>query len=129
MLQLKHVHHIAIICSDLKASIQFYTEILGCTILHQQYRQERDSYKVDLSLNGHYLLELFTFPQHTIRPTQPEALGLRHLAFAVQNLDENVAFLSAHSIPFEAIRIDDLTQKRFTFFRDPDQLPIELYEI
>ncbi|MBD2704330.1 VOC family protein [Spirosoma sp. BT702] len=128
MLHLKAVHHIAIICSDYNVSKRFYTEILGFSILNEHYRAERQSYKLDLALNGQYLIELFSFPSPPKRPSRPEALGLRHLAFAVLNLDEAVTFLNSQNVVTEPIRTDEHTLRRFTFFSDPDGLPLELYE-
>ena len=128
MLHLKNIHHIAIICSDYEKSKQFYTGILGLQIVREVYREERKSYKLDLALNGNYCIELFSFPNPPARPSTPEAQGLRHLAFAVENLDQTVAFLESENIYVEPIRIDEFTQKRFTFIADPDRLPIEFYE-
>ena len=122
------IHHIAIICSDYERSKHFYTKILGFTIIREVYRSNRDSYKLDLALNDQYILELFSFPSPPSRVNRPEAVGLRHLAFAVADLDEAVRQLSLHQITTEPIRIDEFTQKRFTFFEDPDRLPLELYE-
>ncbi|WP_111670293.1 SMU1112c/YaeR family gloxylase I-like metalloprotein [Algoriphagus litoralis] len=129
MLYLSSLHHIAIICSDYVRSKKFYTEILGFTIIQEVYRKERQSYKLDLALNGSYLIELFSFPDPPQRVSRPEARGLRHLAFAVSNLEESIAFLIQSGIYPEPIRVDESTGKRFTFFADPDDLPIELYEI
>ena len=129
MLSLKNIHHIAIICSDYEKSKQFYTEILGLKIIREVYRESRKSYKLDLAINEHYCIELFSFPNPPERPSNPEACGLRHLAFAVENLDKNVSFLNSKNIIAEPIRIDEFTQKRFTFIADPDLLPIELYEL
>jgi glyoxylase I family protein len=128
MLTLNKVHHIAILCSDYQKSKAFYTEILGLTIIREIYRDERQSYKLDLALNGTYIVELFSFPNPPKRPSRPEAVGLRHLAFEVINLDETVAFLNSKNIESEPIRIDEITEKRFTFIADPDLLPIEFYE-
>jgi glyoxylase I family protein len=125
---LKRVHHIAIICTDYAVSKRFYTEILGLTILREVYREARESYKLDLALNGEYIIELFSFPHPPPRPSRPEAAGLRHLAFAVENIEEAVYHLNAKGITIEAIRRDAFTGKKFTFFSDPDDLPIELYE-
>lgn len=125
---LKKIHHIAIICSDYEKSKQFYTEILGLEITQEIYREERQSYKLDLSLNGNYCIELFSFPNPPKRTSRPEACGLRHLAFEVDNIESVIEILSKHNVKTEPIRIDEFTQKRFTFFEDPDQLPIELYE-
>ena len=128
MLTLNKVHHIAILCSDYQKSKTFYTEVLGLTIIREIYREERQSYKLDLALNGTYIIELFSFPNPPKRPSQPEAVGLRHLAFEVINLDETIAFLNSKKVESEPIRIDETTEKRFTFIADPDELPIEFYE-
>jgi glyoxylase I family protein len=125
---LQAIHHIAVICSDYERSKQFYTEVLGLEIIREVYREERASYKLDLALNGHYVIELFSFPDPPPRPSRPEALGLRHLAFAVSDIDQAVARLTSHAVITEPIRIDPYTGKRFTFFTDPDGLPLELYE-
>lgn len=125
---LNKVHHIAIICSDYSASKYFYTEILGLEIMHETYRAERDSYKLDLSLNGEYVIELFSFPNPPERTSRPEATGLRHLAFEVNNLDEMVAYLTNKNMVVEPIRVDEFTNRKFTFIADPDGLPIEFYE-
>jgi glyoxylase I family protein len=129
MLQLQELHHIAIICSDYEKSKQFYTEILGFKIDREVYREARDSYKLDLSLNGQYLIELFSFPSPPPRVSRPEACGLRHIAFRVANVEEAIADLYAKGIFPEPIRVDEFTGKKFTFFADPDDLPVELYEI
>lgn len=126
---LKSVHHIAIICSDYECSKQFYTEILGFEILSENYRSERDSYKLDLILNGVYCIELFSFPQPPKRVSRPEASGLRHLAFSVNDIEEAINELTSKQVVCEPIRIDEFTGKRFTFFEDPDGLPIELVEL
>lgn len=128
MLTLNKVHHIAILCSDYQKSKTFYTEVLGLTIIREIYREERQSYKLDLALNGVYIVELFSFPNPPKRPSRPEAVGLRHLAFEVINLDETIAFLDTKKVESEPIRIDETTEKRFTFIADPDELPIEFYE-
>ena len=128
MLSINKVHHIAIICSDFQKSKAFYTEILGLTIIREIYREERQSYKLDLALNGIYTIELFSFPNPPQRTSRPEAAGLRHLAFEVDDLDQTVHFLSSKNIVSEPIRIDETTNKRFTFIADPDNLPIEFYE-
>jgi glyoxylase I family protein len=129
MLKLNKVHHIAIICSDYQKSKQFYTEVLGLSIVREVYRAERRSYKLDLEVNGLYQIELFSFPEPPARPSGPEATGLRHLAFEVDNIDEAIAHINAHGVIAEPIRVDEFTGKRFTFFQDPDGLPIEFYEI
>ncbi|GAB3165013.1 VOC family protein [Telluribacter humicola] len=126
---LSHVHHIAIICSDYARSKAFYTDILGLTIIREVYREARESYKLDLALNGHYIIELFSFPNPPSRPSRPEAAGLRHLAFAVEDLEASIAHLTSKGVESEPIRTDEFTQKRFTFFADPDGLPIEFYEV
>jgi glyoxylase I family protein len=128
MLSLKQVHHIAIICSDYERSKKFYTEVLGFTIEREVYRAARQSYKLDLCLNGQYIIELFSFPDPPPRPSRPESCGLRHLAFAVADIDASVEWLTAQQVAVELIRIDEYTGKRFTFFADPDGLPLELYE-
>jgi len=129
MLSLKAIHHVAIICSDYAASKQFYTNILGFSITAEHYRAERQSYKLDLSLGDRYTIELFSFPSPPARVSRPEACGLRHLAFAVDNISEAVAILTSKGINPEPVRTDEYTGKRFTFFQDPDGLPIELYEL
>lgn len=128
MLSLNSVHHIAIICSNYETSKRFYTEVLGFTILSEVYRKERNSYKLDLALKERYTIELFSFPDPPSRISRPEATGLRHLAFEVEDLDKAVTFLDEKKILREPIRVDEFTQKRFVFFTDPDLLPIELYE-
>ena len=125
---LKHIHHIAIICSDYQRSKAFYTEVLGLTVVREVYRAGRQSYKLDLALNGAYVIELFSFPSPPARPSRPEATGLRHLAFAVDDVDHTVALLAEKGVTTEAVRTDEHTGKRFTFFADPDGLPIEIYE-
>src|ERR1700761_9609121 len=119
MLKLNRVHHIAIICSDYQKSKHFYTEILGLNIVREVYREQRDSYKLDLEVAGQYQVELFSFPNPPARPSRPEALGLRHLAFEVDNIDEAIAEVNKHGVEAEAIRVDEYTGKRFTFFADP----------
>jgi glyoxylase I family protein len=128
MLKLNRIHHIAIICGDYAVSKHFYTEILELEIIHEVYRAERDSYKLDLALNGQYLIELFSFPQPPERPSRPEARGLRHLSFEVNNIEAAMLNLKNKGIITEPVRTDEYTGKKFTFFADPDQLPIELYE-
>jgi glyoxylase I family protein len=128
MLKLNRIHHIAIICSDYERSKRFYTEVLGLNIVREFYREERRSYKLDLEVNGLYQIELFSFPEPSLRPSRPEAAGLRHLAFEVDNLEEAIFHIEEYNIVVEPIRIDEFTGKRFTFFADPDGLPLELYE-
>lgn len=128
MLQLNSIHHIAIICSDYERSKNFYTEVLGFTIIKETYRAERTSYKLDLALNGNYTIELFSFPDPPKRVSRPEACGLRHLAFEVDDLTTTLNELDKLNIKHEGVRLDDITNKRFTFIADPDGLPIEFYE-
>ena len=128
MISINKVHHVAIICSDYKKSKAFYTDVLGLTIIREIYREERQSYKLDLALNGVYTIELFSFAKPPQRTSRPEATGLRHLAFEVNDLDQTIHFLSSEKILSEPIRIDETTNKRFTFIADPDNLPIEFYE-
>ncbi|QKJ85932.1 VOC family protein [Paramixta manurensis] len=125
---LKHIHRIAIIASDYARSKAFYCDILGFTLENEVYRQERDSWKGDLALNGAYVIELFSFPHPPARVSHPEACGLRHLAFAVDDLDAACQALAQKGVVCEPIRLDPLTDKRFTFFSDPDHLPLELYQ-
>jgi glyoxylase I family protein len=128
MLKLNAIHHIAIICSDYIVSKNFYTGILGLTVEAEHYREERNSYKLDLRLGDRYVIELFSFPNPPNRLTQPEATGLRHLAFEVSDIESAVIFMERNSIACEPVRTDEFTGKRFTFFQDPDGLPLELYE-
>lgn len=125
---LKAIHHVALICSDYARSKIFYTSILGLEQIAETYRKERDSWKLDLAVPGGGMLELFSFPGAPPRPSYPEACGLRHLAFAVNDLDRCVASLTRQHVPVEPLRTDELTGRRFTFLKDPDGLPIELYE-
>ena len=129
MLKINSIHHIAIICSDYKVSKHFYTEILGFEIIREVYRKERDSFKLDLSVNGNYAIELFSFPEPPKRISRPEAVGLRHLAFEVESISETIKQLNTKNIVSEPIRIDEFTGKKFTFIADPDNLPIEFYEV
>ena len=128
MLQILKLHHIAIIVSDYERSKHFYTKLLGLQILQETYRQKRDSYKLDLAIGDTYCIELFSFHSPPKRMNNPEACGLRHIAFAVKSVKETVEDLKKDQIEVETIRIDPLTQKKYTFFRDPDDLPIEIYE-
>jgi glyoxylase I family protein len=127
-MRLTGIHHIAIITGRLAESKAFYTDILGFRIDREVYRAERDSYKIDLSLNGQYMIELFTFPGAPERPSYPEAKGLRHLAFSVEDIDEAAKELAAKGIAVQPVHIDEFTGKKYTFFADPDGLPLELYE-
>ena len=125
---LTSLHHIAIICSDYERSKKFYTEVLGFTIIREVYRAERQSYKLDLALNGDYLIELFSFPDPPARVSRPEATGLRHIAFRVADIEVAKKQLEEKGVSCEPIRTDEFTDRKFTFFSDPDGLPIELYE-
>jgi len=128
MLNLNRIHHVAIICTDYEKSKHFYTEILGLKIVREVYREERKSYKLDLEVGNQYQIELFTFPDPPQRPSRPEAAGLRHLAFEVDNIGAAVAHINGFGVITEPIRVDEFTGKRFTFFADPDGLPVEFYE-
>ena len=129
MLKLNRVHHIAIICSDYQKSKHFYCEILGLKIIAEVYREARQSYKLDLEVGNQYQVELFSFPDPQARLSRPEAAGLRHLAFEVDSIDEAVSHMHTAGVTVEPIRVDEFTGKRFTFFADPDGLPIEFYEV
>lgn len=128
MLKLNRVHHIAIICTNYQRSKEFYTDVLGLSIVREVYRKERGSYKLDLAVNDQYVIELFSFPNPPARPSRPEAAGLRHLAFEVDDIEAAVKVLNAKNVFPEPIRLDEFTGKQFTFFADPDGLPIELYQ-
>ena len=123
------IHHIAIICSDYQVSKRFYTEILGLNIIREIYREERQSYKLDLAIDDDYVIELFSFPNPPKRPSRPESCGLRHLAFAVENVEEKRTELLQKGIDCEEIRLDEFTGKKFFFTADPDDLPLEFYEM
>lgn len=126
---LKEIHHVAIICSNYERSRKFYTEVLGLSIIREVYRESRNSFKLDLALGEKYIIELFSFPNPAVRPSKPEACGLRHLAFKVDNVEEAKEFFIGKGIDVEPVRTDEFTQKKFTFFADPDGLPIEIYEV
>jgi glyoxylase I family protein len=128
MLQLNKIHHIAIICSDFQKSKHFYTQILGLEVLQEVYREKRQSHKLDLALNGYYAVELFSFPNPPKRTSHPEAAGLRHLAFEVDDIEKTRRYIISNNIEAEKIRTDEYTGKRFFFISDPDGLPIEFYE-
>lgn len=128
MLKLNHIHHVAIICTDYAKSKYFYTEVLGLKVVREVYREQRDSYKLDLEVAGLYQIELFSFPSPPARASRPEAAGLRHLAFEVDDIDEAIFHIKEYGIEVEPIRIDEFTDKRFTFLADPDGLPIEFVE-
>ena len=127
-LKLNNIHHVAIICSNYAASKYFYTEILGLEIVKETLRAERQSYKLDLKVNERYQVELFSFPDPPARPSRPESCGLRHLAFEVNDIEAAIQILTKKGVATEPVRVDTLTGKRFTFFADPDGLPLELYE-
>lgn len=122
------IHHIAIICSNYAVSKKFYTEVLGLNIIREVYREERQSYKLDLAIGEHYVIELFSFPNPPKRPSRPESCGLRHLAFSVENVEEKRNELIQKRLVCEEIRIDEFTNKKFFFTSDPDDLPLEFYE-
>ena len=128
MLQLNKVHHIALICSDYEKSLEFYTRVVGCQVVAEHWREEQQSYLTKLSLNGEYVIELFSYPSPPQRPSYPEAAGLRHLAFEVDDIVEQVAELDRLGVAHEAIRTDATTGKHFVFFNDPDDQPLEMYE-
>jgi glyoxylase I family protein len=128
-MKLKNIHHIAIIAKDYAVSKQFYTEILGFEVIQEVYREARDSYKLDLALDGLYQIELFSFPDYRPRGSYPESLGLRHLAFAVDNVEEWITYLRSKGVSsVQDVRVDEFTGKKFTFFDDPNGQPLELYE-
>ncbi|CAH1530478.1 VOC domain-containing protein YaeR [Vibrio rotiferianus] len=122
------IHHVAIICSDYPTSKHFYTQVLGLKVIAENYREARDSYKLDLSLPDGSQVELFSFPGAPKRPSFPEAQGLRHLAFLVDDVEQAKAYLESNDVEVEPIRIDAFTGKAFTFFQDPDGLPLEVYQ-
>ncbi|BBL91767.1 VOC family protein [Vibrio rotiferianus] len=122
------IHHVAIICSDYPTSKHFYTQVLGLKVIAENYREARDSYKLDLSLPDGSQVELFSFPGAPKRPSFPEAQGLRHLAFLVDDVEQAKAYLESNDVEVEPIRIDEFTGKAFTFFQDPDGLPLEVYQ-
>ncbi|HHF3003782.1 SMU1112c/YaeR family gloxylase I-like metalloprotein [Vibrio diabolicus] len=124
----KAIHHVAIICSDYSRSKRFYTEVLGLKVIAENYREARDSYKLDLALPDGSQVELFSFPGAPERPSFPEAQGLRHLAFLVDDVEQVKAYLESNDVEVEPIRIDEFTGKAFTFFQDPDGLPLEIYQ-
>lgn len=128
-MNIRGIHHVAIISSDYARSKAFYVEVLGLRVIEETYREARDSYKLDLELPDGTQIELFSFPSPPPRPSYPEACGLRHLAFATEDLDEAVASLVEKGVAVEPVRVDELTGKRFTFFADPDGLPLEFYEM
>ncbi|MEH2178570.1 SMU1112c/YaeR family gloxylase I-like metalloprotein [Nostoc sp.] len=122
------IHHVAIICSDYDRSKKFYVEVLGFSIIQETFRAARNSYKLDLKVAENTQIELFSFPNPPERPSKPESCGLRHLAFQVDDIEETVFYLKSKGLEVENIRIDEITGKKFTFFKDPDNLPLEIYE-
>ena len=127
-MRISRIHHVAIICSDYARSKNFYIEVLGFRVLRETHRKERGSHKLDLELPGGAQIELFSFPDPPERPSYPEACGLRHLAFEVEDIADCIEKLERQGVKVEPVRMDELTGKRFTFFSDPDGLPLELYE-
>ena len=128
LMRIRGVHHIAIIAGDYETCKRFYTELLGFSIIRETYRKERDSFKLDLAVNGTYQIELFSFPDSRERASRPEARGLRHLAFEVDDVEEAAAELTANGVTVEPVRTDELTGKKFCFFQDPSGQPLELYQ-
>ena len=122
------IHHVAIICSNYERSKKFYTEVLGFQIINEVFRAQRNSYKLDLRVGDNCQIELFSFPSPPDRVSKPEACGLRHLAFEVDDIDQAVWELKSQGVEVENIRIDEITGKKFTFFQDPDNLPLEIYQ-
>lgn len=121
------INHVAIICSDYKKSKKFYSEILGFKIINEFYREDRDSYKLDLELGNNDRIELFSFKNPPKRQSYPEACGLRHISFEVSDIEDVISYLNDRGITTEPVRVDEFTNKKFTFFSDPDELPIEIY--
>lgn len=129
MLDIQYIHHIAIITDDYPKSKKFYTEILGFEVVQEVFRKERNSYKLDLAIKGKYQIELFSFPDYKERASQPEAKGLRHLAFAVEDVESSIEFLRSKDVDVQDVRIDEYSGRKFTFFYDPNGQPLELYEV
>lgn len=130
MLNIQHIHHVAILTDDYEKSKRFYTEVLGFEIIAETYREARQSYKLDLAINGQYQIELFSFPDYRPRASFPEAKGLRHLAFAVKDVEAAAEYLKSKAVDnLQPVRVDELTGKKFIFFDDPNGQPLELYEI
>ncbi len=128
-MKIKGIHHVAILTNDYERSKAFYTKVLGFVIVKETYREERKSYKLDLAINGQYQVELFSFPEYKERASFPEQKGLRHLAFSVDNIEQSVAELIAKGVDVQGIRVDEITNKKFCFFYDPNGQPLELYEV
>ncbi|MDZ7995132.1 MAG: VOC family protein [Nostoc sp. EfeVER01] len=122
------IHHVAVICSDYDRSKAFYVETLGFPIIQETFRAARNSYKLDLKVAENTQIELFSFPNPPERPSKPESCGLRHLAFQVDDVEETVFYLKSKGVEVENIRVDEITGKKYTFFKDPDNLPLEIYE-
>ena len=128
-MKINGIHHVAIICSNYERSKYFYTEILGFSVIQETFRSQRNSYKLDLKVGDKDQIELFSFPNPPMRVSKPEACGLRHLAFEVDDIEQSVSYLKSQGVEVEDIRIDEITGKKFTFFPDPDALPLEIYEM
>ena len=122
------IHHVAIICSDYESSKKFYVEVLGFSVIQETFRANRNSYKLDLRVGDSHQIELFSFPNPPLRVNSPEACGLRHIAFEVDDIEETILDLKSQGVDVENIRVDEITGKKFTFFKDPDSLPLEIYE-
>lgn len=128
-MNIKGIHHVAILTNEYERSKAFYTKVLGFVIVKETYREERKSYKLDLAINGQYQVELFSFPEYKERASFPEQKGLRHLAFSVDNIEQSVAELISKGVEVQGIRVDEITNKKFCFFYDPNGQPLELYEV
>lgn len=130
-MKIERIHHVALLTTPelYETCKHFYSEILGFKIIRETYREHRNSFKLDLSINGIYQIELFSFPEYRDRASYPEAKGLRHLSFEVKDIESSVKELIELNVNPEPIRIDELTGKRFTFFNDPNGQPLEIYEI
>lgn len=128
-MNIKNIHHVAILTNEYERSKAFYTKVLGFVIVKETYREERKSYKLDLAINGQYQVELFSFPEYKERASFPEQKGLRHLAFSVDNIEQSVAELISKGVEVQGIRVDEITNKKFCFFYDPNGQPLELYEV
>ena len=127
-MNIKAIHHVAILTDDYEKSKAFYTELLGFSIISETYREERKSYKLDLAINGVYQIELFSFPDYRDRASYPEAKGLRHLAFVADDVEAAALELKSKGVDVQEVRVDELTGKKFVFFYDPNGQPLELYE-
>ena len=128
-MNIKGIHHVAILTNEYERSKAFYTKVLGFVIVKETYREERKSYKLDLAINGQYQVELFSFQEYKERASFPEQKGLRHLAFSVDNIEQSVAELITKGVEVQGIRVDEITNKKFCFFYDPNGQPLELYEV